>query len=200
MSRARAVPRRWRAGFLRHLVAQAPTLPPRRAQDGVRFLGLVHHRTVLAFPMRTRFVLPLVKPETSRFPCKELHMPGSLTTAGAAGVGAIAPARVHVRVIKHVGLRMRTFRGLMAGLLARLSTFRRHLSQMSRRMTWGSVWVRYDLTEETFTLYFAGFAGALMMFLITRIVGKCSGRSIPQASGMFLKNGNSVLIGDCLPS
>ncbi len=42
---------------------------------------VTHHRLqFLAFPMRTRGGHPPVKPETSRFPCKELpHMPGSLT-------------------------------------------------------------------------------------------------------------------------
>ena len=48
-----------------------------------RSCGLVQHRLrLLAFPMRTGGVLPLVEPETSRFLCKELpRMPGSLTTA-----------------------------------------------------------------------------------------------------------------------
>src|SRR5712672_2538783 len=41
--------------------------------DGVRLLGLVHHRLrLLVFPMRTCGVHPQAEPETSRFPGKEL--------------------------------------------------------------------------------------------------------------------------------
>ena len=64
----------------------------------VRLLGFVHHRLrLLVFPMRTRGVSPLAKPETSRFPRKERpHMPGSSTTPGRtdtrAGVSAVLPS------------------------------------------------------------------------------------------------------------
>src|SRR5439155_26827082 len=62
------------------------------------------------FPMRTRGVHPPVKPETSRFPCKELsHMPGSLTTPERQLLALSHPARVAFRVINHVGLRIEDF-------------------------------------------------------------------------------------------
>ena len=65
----------------------------------VRLLGFVHHRLqLLVFPMRTRGIPPLAKPEISRFPCKELpHMPGSWTTPGRAAARAIASVRVAFR-------------------------------------------------------------------------------------------------------
>src|SRR5208282_5582737 len=69
---------------------------PSAHYDGVRLLGLVHHRLrLLVFPMRTCGIRPQAKPETSRFPYKELpHIPGSLTTPGWAG--ARTNASVHV--------------------------------------------------------------------------------------------------------
>jgi hypothetical protein len=78
-----------------------------RYYDGVRLLGFVHHRLrLLAFPMRACGFLPQVKPEISRFPCKELpHMPGSWTTPGQAGARADAPARVAFRAFDSVGTR-----------------------------------------------------------------------------------------------
>jgi hypothetical protein len=88
--------------------------------DGVRLLGLVHHRLrLLAFPVRACSVHPQAEPETSRFPCKELpHMPGSLTTPGGMAL-AYRASHIAFRVIKRVGSRIeKTFRGSMAGLCA----------------------------------------------------------------------------------
>jgi hypothetical protein len=67
----------------------------------------VHRRLrLLAFPTRASGVQPLVKPETSRFPCKELpHMPGSPTTPGWADACDNAPAHFAFRENDHVGTR-----------------------------------------------------------------------------------------------
>src|ERR1700730_14503896 len=75
--------------------------------DGVRLLGLMHHRLrLLVFPMRTCNIHPQAKPETSRFPCKELpHMPVSLTTPGWAGARNNAPVHVAFRETDNVGTR-----------------------------------------------------------------------------------------------
>ncbi|HXZ15851.1 MAG TPA: hypothetical protein VEH77_07775, partial [Roseiarcus sp.] len=68
----------------RLLPANAKSVRPDRYYGGVRLLGLVHRRLrLLAFPTRACGVQPQAKPETSRFPCKELpHMPGSSDTPG----------------------------------------------------------------------------------------------------------------------
>src|SRR5208282_5454810 len=51
-------------------------------------------------------VRPQAKPETSRFPRKELpHMPGSSTTPGWAAARNNAPVHVAFRVSDHVGTR-----------------------------------------------------------------------------------------------
>ena len=56
--------------------------------------------------MRTRGVHPPVKPETSRFPCKErAHMPVSKTTPGRLGARDIAPICVAFRQRNDVGTR-----------------------------------------------------------------------------------------------
>ena len=56
--------------------------------------------------MRTGGVQPPVKPETSRFPRKELpHMPGSPTTPGWASARDIAPPMLPSVKIEHVGAR-----------------------------------------------------------------------------------------------
>ena len=70
-------------------------------------LGLMHHRLrLLVFPMRTCGIHPQAKPETSRFPCKELpHMPVSLTTPGWAGARNNAPVHVAFRETDNVGTR-----------------------------------------------------------------------------------------------
>src|ERR1700716_1485867 len=85
--------------------------------DGVRLLGLLHHRLrLLVFPMRTYGVRPQVKPETSLFPSKELpHMPGSSTTPGRTGARDNAPVHVAFRDSEHVGTRDKScFRGSIA--------------------------------------------------------------------------------------
>ena len=56
--------------------------------------------------MRACGILPQVKPETSRFPRKELpHMPGSSTTPGRVGARNNAPVHVAFRENEHVGTR-----------------------------------------------------------------------------------------------
>ena len=56
--------------------------------------------------MRACGIRPQVKPETSRFPRKELpHMPGSQTTPGRTGARAIAPVHLAFRDFDHVGPR-----------------------------------------------------------------------------------------------
>jgi hypothetical protein len=57
--------------------------------------------------MRTRGISPLAKPETSRFPRKELpHMPGSSTTPGRADTRDDASVHVAFRDSEHVGTRV----------------------------------------------------------------------------------------------
>ena len=74
---------------------------------GIRLLGLVHHRLrLLVFPMRACGIRPQVKPETSRFPRKELpYMPGSSTTPGRVGARNNAAVHVAFRENEHVGTR-----------------------------------------------------------------------------------------------
>ena len=56
--------------------------------------------------MRTGGVHPPAKPETSRFPCKELpHMPGSSTTPGWVGARVIALPMLPSVISDHVGTR-----------------------------------------------------------------------------------------------
>jgi len=56
--------------------------------------------------MRACGIRPQVKPETSRFPRKELpHMPGSATTPGRVGARNNAPVHVAFRDSDHVGAR-----------------------------------------------------------------------------------------------
>jgi hypothetical protein len=56
--------------------------------------------------MRACGIHPQVKPETSRFPRKELpHMPGSPTTPGRTDARADASAHVAFRENEHVGTR-----------------------------------------------------------------------------------------------
>jgi hypothetical protein len=78
------------SGFVRGLL---------RYYGGVRLLGSVHHRLrLLTFPMRTSTVSWLVRPEISRFPCKErAYMPGSTTTPGRLST--------HVSALRHLAFR-----------------------------------------------------------------------------------------------
>jgi len=56
--------------------------------------------------MRACGIRPQVKPETSRFPRKELpHMPGSLTTPDRTGARNNAPVRFAFRAFENVGAR-----------------------------------------------------------------------------------------------
>ena len=74
--------------------------------------------------MRASGVQPLVKPETSRFPTKELpHMPGSSTTPGRAGTRDDAPVHVAFRENDHVGTR--DYLAFAAQWLAHVLLYRR---------------------------------------------------------------------------
>ena len=91
--------------------------------------------------MRTCGVHPPAKPETSRFPCKELpHMPGSVTTPERRALALshlpMLPSVLSITSASGSG----TFRGSMAGLCGPLSTLRRYPREY-RRMTRGPVWL-----------------------------------------------------------
>ena len=74
--------------------------------------------------MRTCGIHPQAKPETSRFPCKELpHMPVSLTTPGWAGARNNAPVHVAFRETDNVGTR--NFQAFAAPWLAYVLPCRR---------------------------------------------------------------------------
>jgi hypothetical protein len=98
---------------------------PSAHYGGVRLLGFVHHRLrLLAFPMRTCGVHPQAKPETSRFPYKELpHMPGSLTTPGRTDARTNASVHVVFRKTEHVDTR--DFQAFAAQWLAYVLPYRR---------------------------------------------------------------------------
>ena len=84
--------------------------------------------TSLVFPMRACGFRPQVKPETSRFPRKELpHMPGSKTTPSRTDTRNNAPVRFAFRRFrKRRRSGLSSLRGSMAGLCAPLPTLRRH--------------------------------------------------------------------------
>ncbi len=86
------------SGFVRGLL---------RYYGGVRLLGSVHHRLRLfTFPMRASPVPRLVRPEISRFPCKErAYMPGSTTTPGRLSTCVGALRRLAFRYTDSVGTR-----------------------------------------------------------------------------------------------
>jgi hypothetical protein len=96
---------------------------------------------------------PPAKPETSRFPCKELpHMPGSVTTPERQ-VLALSHLPLLPSVLSSTSASgFWTFRGSMAGLCAPLSTLRRYPREY-KRMTRGPVWFAIPSLQETFTLY-----------------------------------------------
>jgi len=97
-------------------------------------------------------VHPQVKPETSRFPCKELpHMPGSSTTPEGL---TLALMRFPYCLPRYQARRppdRRTFRGSMAGLCAPLPT----LLTSSRRPPHGSgpMWIAIPSSQWTCTTY-----------------------------------------------
>src|ERR1019366_31648 len=127
--------------------------------DGVRLLAFVHHRLrLLVFPMRTCGVHPQAKPETSRFPRKELpHMPGSSTTPGRTNARADASVHVAFRENEHVG--PRDFQAFAAQWLAYALPCRRFadtLADANARL--GADAVRYSFIAVDFHhLLFAGF-------------------------------------------
>src|SRR5208337_3707309 len=101
------------------------------------------------------------KPETSRFPYKELpHMPGSSTTPGWAAARTHAPVHVAFRDSDHVGARY--FQAFAAQWLAYALPYRRFdtaLADCVARL--GADAVCYSFIVADFHhLLLAGFAGA----------------------------------------
>src|SRR5271166_5077524 len=153
-------PRPWlhrlRSGSLR-LVRQL-----RGYYDGVRLLGSVHRRLrLLVFPTRTCGIPPQAKPETSRFPYKELpHMPGSSTTPGWAAARTNALVHVAFRVSDHVGARY--FESFAAPWLAYVLPYRRFdtaLAVCVARLGVDAVCYSF-IVADFHPLLLAGFAGA----------------------------------------
>jgi hypothetical protein len=109
--------------------------------------------------MRTGGVHPLVEPETSRFPRKELpHMPGSWTTPGRAEARAIASVHVAFRAFEHVGTQIAQV--FAAQWLAYVLPYRRFADTLAS----ANARLRADVDRYSFTvadfhrLLFAGFA------------------------------------------
>ena len=121
--------------------------------------------------MRTCGIRPQAKPETSRFPYKELpHIPGSLTTPGWAGARTNASVHVAFRETDNVGTR--NFQAFAAQWLAYALPYRRFdgtLADAAARL--GADVVCYSLIAADFhPLLFAGFyrRTSLQDFCITR--------------------------------
>ena len=103
----------------------------------------VHHRLrLLAFPVWASPVPRLVRPEISRFPCKErTHMPG-LRPRQVVRVLALAhPSALPSALTDSVGTWDRNFRGSIAGLCVPRPTLHRHPHgcRCTARGQWGSL-------------------------------------------------------------
>jgi hypothetical protein len=110
--------------------------------------------------MRACGIRPQVKPETSRFPRKELpHMPGSATTPGRVGARNNAPVHVAFRDSDHVGAR--DYLAFAAQWLAYALPYRRFaviLADANARL--GADAVRYSFIAVDFHhLLFADITG-----------------------------------------
>src|SRR5271166_1416341 len=113
------------------------------------------------FPTRTCGIPPQAKPETSRFPYKELpHMPGSSTTPGWAAARTNAPVHVAFRDSDHVGARY--FQAFAAQWLAYALPYRRFdtaLADCVARLRADAVCYSF-IVADFHHLLLAGFAGA----------------------------------------
>jgi hypothetical protein len=113
--------------------------------------------------MRTCGVHPRAKPETSRFPCKELaHMPGSRTTPERR-VLALSHLPMLPSVLSSTSASGLGLSRLNGGPMRSPVNVSPPSSQMSPHDSRASV-VRYSFTARNFhSLLFAGFAGAPIM-------------------------------------
>ena len=111
--------------------------------------------------MRTCGVHPQAKPETSRFPNKELpHMPGSPTTPGRADTRVDASVHVAFRENEHVGTRIaQVFAAQWLAYVLPCRRFAATLAGDSARLGAGAD--RYSFTVvDLHLLLLAGFTGA----------------------------------------
>jgi hypothetical protein len=103
-------------------------------------------------------ILPLAKPEISRFPLKERpHVPGSQTTPGWASARDSAPVHFAFRDSDHVGTR--NYLAFAAPWLAHALPYRRFADTLARaNARLGADVDRYSFTVGDFhLLLFAGF-------------------------------------------
>src|SRR4051795_2254952 len=126
----------------------------RRYYGGVRPLEFVHHRLrLLVFPMRTRGIPPLAKPEISRFPRNELpHMPGSSTTPGRAGARITLPSVLPSMILNTSAPETILFSRLNGWPMRSPVNASPASSQMPPHDS-GPVWFATPSLQETFTLY-----------------------------------------------
>jgi hypothetical protein len=136
--------------------------------------------------MRTCGVPPQAKPETSRFPNKELpHMPGSPTTPGRADTRVDVSVHVAFRENEHVGTRIaQVFAAQWLAYVLPCRRFAATLTGDCARLGAGAG--RYSFTVvDLHLLLLGGFTGApkFKIFTLRAPVASYSANSGPWAYG-----------------